>query len=132
MKMAGEASSIKSNFQKILVSVLAICGICIGEGDPQSVSQVKKAIIKGFYASFKGQVVLADTFRKAFGRLQRGKIVSSTQETLQACQEAATSETMVESQLTFLRSATAMSLSIDALVLCLTKPLTTYDCVDAM
>ena len=56
-----------------------ICGICMGE----SLIQVKKALVQSLYASFKGQVILAEVFRKSFGRLERGKLVTAFNEALQ-------------------------------------------------
>jgi len=45
--------------------------------------QIKKALVQSIYASFKGQVILAEVFRKSFGRLERGKLVPSLSKALE-------------------------------------------------
>jgi len=48
-----------------------------------SLGRVKKAVVQSLYSSFKGQVILAEVFRKSFGRLERGKLVPALSEALE-------------------------------------------------
>ena len=83
-------------------------------------SQVKKAILESLYSSFKGQVVLANVFRRHLGKMERGKVVSSLREAIEQGVSDDQKDQVLESQMTFLRSAAAMSLAIDAMQQCLT------------
>lgn len=76
---------------------------------------------------------MAETFRKGFGQLLRGKVPGETTETLsQVNSDANLRESLVESQLSFLRAASAMSLAIEALLKLQTGTLTSFEAQDTL
>ena len=119
------ANVFRKNYPKIIIQLLFITTVRFGKGDIENALKMKDAVIQAAYASFKGQVIVAELFRKGFGELEKDVLISTVKDLPDQAVETssfdplqANSDESVQSQLNFLRAAAAMSLSMDAVVEC--------------
>ena len=66
----------------------------------------------------KAQLLLADIFRKSFGQVQRSSLEPQVIQSLTDRSHDSTTNYQTESQLGWLRAASAMALSLDAMQKC--------------
>ena len=70
LRVTSDISSVAftENYPKTIIRVLFICAVCMLE-KPEELIIVRKAVIEGMYASFKAQILLANTFRSNYGAI---------------------------------------------------------------
>mmetsp|Transcript_3375 Transcript_3375/g.4482 ORF Transcript_3375/g.4482 Transcript_3375/m.4482 type:complete len:86 (-) Transcript_3375:1191-1448(-) len=72
-------NALKKNLQVLVIRFLFISAVLM---PIEYLKNAKTAIVHSLFATMKAQVVVADTFRKGYGRLTRGHTQEKVQETL--------------------------------------------------